>query len=471
MTWFRFALRLSHLLAGSALLAVPALFQTGCAQGLTSFGGGCGDGTVDWSEVCDGAKLAGASCASLGLGTGALACNANCTAFDTSGCTAAAPICGDGLAEGSESCDGLDLRGETCVSQGFDSGGLACNASCIGFDTNSCAGAGAVCGNGVAEGTELCDGGDLRGATCAGQGFDGGALACNGSCSALVTSGCTTGGVPPQWICDPSYYGAQDGCDCGCGAIDLDCADASIASCDYNDCSSGTPIDGQNWLCDGGSALCGNDLVEGAEVCDGIDLAGSDCTTVAGGFTGGALNCAVDCTAFDTSACSGSVPVGWACDPAYYGAQDGCDCACGAWDPDCNLAGQTLYGCNMGDTCVQPGVCQAGGGTWLCDPTWYGVADGCDCGCGIIDTDCSDGSLAACDYNDCSSGTPMDGQNWLCEAGGTWTCDATWYGAGDGCDCGCGVIDTDCADGTLASCDYNDCSIGSPVDGQNWLCQ
>jgi len=27
---------------------------------------------------------------------------------------------------------------------------------------------------------------------------------------------------------------------------------------------------------------------------------------------------------------------------------------------------------------------------------------------------------------------------------GNWTCDATWYGAGDGCDCGCGIADPDC---------------------------
>jgi hypothetical protein len=46
------------------------------------------------------------------------------------------------------------------------------------------------CGNGVREGQELCDGSDLGGATCQGQGFDGGTLACNGTCDGYVTSGC-----------------------------------------------------------------------------------------------------------------------------------------------------------------------------------------------------------------------------------------------------------------------------------------
>ncbi len=37
-----------------------------------------------------------------------------------------------------------------------------------------------------------------------------------------------------------------------------------------------------------------------------------------------------------------------------------------------------------------------------------------------------------------------------------WTCDAAFYGVDDGCDCGCGIVDPDCADATLASCDFCD---------------
>ncbi len=39
--------------------------------------------------------------------------------------------------------------------------------------------------------------------------------------------------VPADWICDPAFYGVDDGCDCGCGVVDLDCPDATDASCEY----------------------------------------------------------------------------------------------------------------------------------------------------------------------------------------------------------------------------------------------
>jgi hypothetical protein len=51
-----------------------------------------------------------------------------------------------------------------------------------------------------------------------------------------------------------------------------------------------------------GCGLCGNDLIDGEELCDGTDLGGSDCTTV--GFTaGGALECQPGCGSFDVYGC------------------------------------------------------------------------------------------------------------------------------------------------------------------------
>jgi hypothetical protein len=35
-----------------------------------------------------------------------------------------------------------------------------------------------------------------------------------------------------------------------------------------------------------------------------------------------------------------------------------------------------------------------------------------------------------------------------------WVCDEQWYGTGDGCDCGCGVVDADCIDMLAESCEY-----------------
>ena len=47
--------------------------------------------------------------------------------------------------------------------------------------------------------------------------------------------------------------------------------------------------------------ICGNDIKESGEVCDGSDLDGQACSTQ--GFDSGTLTCDVSCTAFNTSQC------------------------------------------------------------------------------------------------------------------------------------------------------------------------
>jgi hypothetical protein len=156
----------------------------------------CGNGRVDAPESCDGGDLGGATCAGLGFASGTLACTAGC-GYDTSGCMPyPAPTCGNGAAEGAEQCDGADLAAATCQSLGFASGVLACTAGC-GYDTSGCVPYPApTCGNGAAEGVEQCDGGDLRGATCASLGFTrGGTLGCTAGCG-FDTSGCASQAFP-----------------------------------------------------------------------------------------------------------------------------------------------------------------------------------------------------------------------------------------------------------------------------------
>lgn len=53
-------------------------------------------------------------------------------------------------------------------------------------------------------------------------------------------------------------------------------------------------------------ATCGNDVVEGTELCDGTDLDDNDCTTIGQGFTGGDLYCFDNgqCDTWDTSSCT-----------------------------------------------------------------------------------------------------------------------------------------------------------------------
>ncbi len=50
-----------------------------------------------------------------------------------------------------------------------------------------------VCGDGVLEAPEACDGQDFGGATCQSLGFDGGTLGCSAGCTQILTYACTAG--------------------------------------------------------------------------------------------------------------------------------------------------------------------------------------------------------------------------------------------------------------------------------------
>ena len=56
---------------------------------------------------------------------------------------------------------------------------------------------------------------------------------------------------------------------------------------------------------EGTGQTCGNNTIEGTEVCDGTDLASETCASQ--GLSSGTLACNGGCTAFDTSACVGAI--------------------------------------------------------------------------------------------------------------------------------------------------------------------
>jgi len=147
--------------------------------------GVCGDGNVDAGEECDGESLVGSTCMTEGYGAGTLVCGPDCQLF-TDGCY----TCGDNLVHMAEACDGSNFNGKSCQSLGYGGGNLVCAANCKSIETGGCTPL-ASCGNGVKEGSEQCDGGQLGGQTCVGLGYDQGALGCSPSCT-LDTSGCET---------------------------------------------------------------------------------------------------------------------------------------------------------------------------------------------------------------------------------------------------------------------------------------
>ncbi|MDD9942273.1 MAG: hypothetical protein OXU20_14600 [Myxococcales bacterium] len=110
----------------------------------------CGNGRIDPGEMCDGTFLAGQTCSTATDGMitlGTLSCADNCT-LDMSACRPE-PVCGNGVVEGDEECDG-DLGAQTCASVTVGAlpyGVLGCDAECK-LDVSECATTDDTSGNG-----------------------------------------------------------------------------------------------------------------------------------------------------------------------------------------------------------------------------------------------------------------------------------------------------------------------------------
>ena len=489
---------------------------SGDTSGTTT--GECGDGRVDPGEDCDGAELGDRRCTDFGFRAGNLACSDTCE-FDTTACTNddPTPTCGTGeftcadascipttqVCNGSADC----LRGEdeqncggrecqpdeyACADETCVPGTALCNGSldCAGGEDEQNCGGGEVpvewtCSAVYYDADDGCDC-DCGAADpdCADPAAPVYGCATGQTCSAAgVCEGGGGGTAPAEWTCNPDYYAAADGCDCACGAYDTDCDDATATV--YN-CANGQTCDAAG-LCTGGGGggtappewTCNPDYFAAADGCDcNCGAYDTDCDDT----TANVYGCASDQTCDAAGLCTGgtgtTAPPEWTCNPGYYDNTDGCDCACGAYDPDCDDATANVYGCDAaaGETCNASGVCE--GGTtpnvpaeWTCNPRYYDAADGCDCACGAVDPDCAD--PAANVYN-CSTGQTCDAAG-LCTGGGgggtvpaEWTCNPDYYAAADGCDCNCGAYDTDCDDqtATIYGCD----TAAGEICGSDGLC-
>jgi hypothetical protein len=152
----------------------------------------CGNGAIDDpSEVCDGLDLGGESCTTQGFDAGALGCGPTCTGFDTSACVEyEGPCCSGDLTPG---CFEPTCTAEVCGIEPFccdvvwdNLCAQAAQASCTACQPG-------VCGNGVIELGEACDGTELAGESCTGLGYSTGDLACAPDCGSLDTSDCIGG--------------------------------------------------------------------------------------------------------------------------------------------------------------------------------------------------------------------------------------------------------------------------------------
>lgn len=162
-------------------------------------------------------------------------------------------------ASSQESSDGSSTTASVSAT---DSSASGTSAGTTGPGESSSSTGEPICGDGVKNGGELCDENDLDGKTCEFFNLGGGTLLCTPNC--------------------------------------------------------------MNWnfmMCDNG-AICGNDVVEGPEDCDGTDLAGHDCAEFPE-YGGGELAC--DGCEFSFDGCAPCTPGAQACDSNDECCSESCD--------------------------------------------------------------------------------------------------------------------------------------------------
>ncbi|HPS30990.1 MAG TPA: hypothetical protein PLZ43_12090 [bacterium] len=206
----------------------------------------CGNGQLDTGEVCDGDILNCTDIDNLLYLSGKAKCKEDCSGYDTITCEEVAHECGNEVVEGPETCDGGVKNCVEIDSTLFKGGKAACIEDCSGWDTLTCEEIETVCGNSIIEGAEVCDSDSKK-----------------------------------CYDIDPEYY---------------------LGTADCN-----TTCDGWNLAdCKKGKAVCGNDIVEGSELCDGsLDL----CADIdSDSFSGGKAYCLDDCSGWDTITCEEKAP-------------------------------------------------------------------------------------------------------------------------------------------------------------------
>jgi len=354
------------------------------------------------------------------------------------------------------------------------------------------------CGAGPAEGACCCPDltcvdavsqTDCLSADCA---FLGSGSSCSQGCP------CTDQPLPCDWCwlgtsyqynCPSDWYGANDGCDCGCQWQDPDCGGGCNPVCGDGACEHDCDEDCSSCPQDCGSC-CGNGVLDGSEECDdGGESAAcdADCTWVSCGDD--MLNTSADeeCEPPGGECCDTTCqfePAGTACsDDSNPCTDDACNESgmCEQANDDTNDCDDGAF-CNGAEycesgVCVSPGDPCIGGGE--CRQTCNEAADNCldqaNTPCGDGPSECSDqdtcDGAGDCQVNDLPAGSACgDPSETPCDApdscDGVGACLVNHAPSGAPCDDGqpCnGVEDCD-GDGNCVRRLVDDCNNNDAED-------
>ena len=125
--------------------------------------------------------------------------------------------------------------------------------------------------------------------------------------SIIPDPGCT-----PNWV--PGAWGAWSNASYNCGTRTRPVTDA--AGCGITN-DPNQPATTETTTCITTPNICGNNVQDGTEVCDGADLNGQDCLDMGSVYLGGNLSCLPTCTGYDKNQCTvkGACAESWQCDP------------------------------------------------------------------------------------------------------------------------------------------------------------
>lgn len=453
----------------------------------------CGDGFVGKPEACDDGAGEGCSddcmtiqpgyrCSGLGGGCGIPRCGDGTTDFDRG------ERCDDGNEDAGDGCDKCQPEAGW-VCRNFQGCYLTfCGDGMVDFDWETqsgetCEDGGALPGDGCDEHCRTEPGWVCR--------YDGCTPTVCGD--GIVARGDFGGGEQ----CDDKGTKNGDGCDEFCqiepgwycddfqGCFQVVCGDGNLVpgleACDDSNQKNGDgcnefcqPEPGWNCYWQAGAChqvVCGDNVMEG-------DQTGSVYEQCDDGNTDSDDGCSSSCMA----------EPGWICD------FQGCHkvvCGDGFLDPQGGGKGPPPKG-GPKKVIIPPDGGGDTGGPEQCDDGNTDAGDGCDQGCQLepgwicevpgtacVRPVCGDSSVdgqETCDDGNTDTGDGCDEgcarePDWVCREPGhpcekmptAWVCSLFIYGANDGCDCGCGAVDPDCAKPlTVEACQYNHCLEGKP---------